>query len=244
MIDSVRNTVLAVLNKNNYGYLSPSDFNLFAKQAQLDIFKDYIYQYNYQINKENARQSGTEHADIRQSLENVIDFFVVSRLLPKSTGNKYFLPSIEKTGDSAFKIDKVICYLTDDGTSIQQGEAEFVSNHRIPLLKTSATKQFPMYSMSNGFMNVYPSNIYNVVGAVECIYTRYPLDPKWTYVSMLGGEPLFDPSQSDYQDFELPDHDEPKLVAKILQYSGLSIREMDVYNFSKGEEVQTKQEEA
>ena len=42
MINSVRNTVLAIINKNNYGYISPSDFNLFAKQAQLDIFDEYF----------------------------------------------------------------------------------------------------------------------------------------------------------------------------------------------------------
>ena len=69
MINSVRQTVLSILNKNNYGYVSPSDFNLFAKQAQLDIFEDYFYQYNYQINKEkNARQSGTGYADIKKRL--------------------------------------------------------------------------------------------------------------------------------------------------------------------------------
>ena len=72
MINSVRNTVLAVLNKNNYGYLSPSDFNLFAKQAQLDLFENYFYQYNYQVMKENARQSGTGYADIKKGYAEVI----------------------------------------------------------------------------------------------------------------------------------------------------------------------------
>ena len=43
IINSVRETVLSVLNKNNYGYITPSDFNLYAKQAQLDIFEDYFY---------------------------------------------------------------------------------------------------------------------------------------------------------------------------------------------------------
>ena len=43
MIDAVRNTVLAILNKNNYGYLSPSDFNLYAQQVKLEIFEDYFY---------------------------------------------------------------------------------------------------------------------------------------------------------------------------------------------------------
>ena len=53
MINDIRNTVLAVLNKNNYGYISPQDFNLYAQQAQMDLFEDYFYAYNYQVNKEN-----------------------------------------------------------------------------------------------------------------------------------------------------------------------------------------------
>ena len=50
MINSVRNTVFSVLNKNNYGYISPQDFNLFAKQAQLEIFENYFSNYNTAIN--------------------------------------------------------------------------------------------------------------------------------------------------------------------------------------------------
>ena len=74
MINEVRNAVLAFLNKNNYGYISPQDFNLYAKQAQLDIFEDLFYQYNYQINKENARQSGTGYADIKKGYK-TMDWF-------------------------------------------------------------------------------------------------------------------------------------------------------------------------
>ena len=69
MIDSVRNTVLSVINKNNYGYISPADFNQFAKQAQLDIFEQYFQKYNNQINKENARMSGTGLAEITKQFE-------------------------------------------------------------------------------------------------------------------------------------------------------------------------------
>ena len=56
-INDVRNTVLAIANKNNYGYISPQDFNLYAKQAQLDMFENYFYQYNNQLTQENLRQS-------------------------------------------------------------------------------------------------------------------------------------------------------------------------------------------
>ena len=34
---------MAVANKNNFGYITPEDFNLYAKQAQLDLFEDYIF---------------------------------------------------------------------------------------------------------------------------------------------------------------------------------------------------------
>ena len=72
-------------------------------------------------------------------------------------------------------------------------------------------------------------------------YIRKPLDPKWTYISLSGGEPVFDQSNSDYQDFELPESDEPSLVAKILQYAGISIREKDLYQFGVNEETVEQQ---
>ena len=58
MINEVRNTVLSVLNKNNYGYISPSDFNLFAENAQMEIFEDYFKNYNKAINAEMHVQPG------------------------------------------------------------------------------------------------------------------------------------------------------------------------------------------
>ncbi len=59
-INDVRETVLAICNKNNYGYISPDDFNLYAKQAQLDIFNEYMNQYNYYVNLENNHTSGSD----------------------------------------------------------------------------------------------------------------------------------------------------------------------------------------
>ena len=49
---------------------------------------------------------------------------------------------------------------------------------------------------------------------------------------------MYDPTQPDFQDFELPESDEPTLVAKICQYVGIEIREADVYNFGSKEEQQ------
>ena len=78
---------------------------------------------------------------------------------------------------------------------------------------------------------------------VRCQYLRYPKDPKWTYVNLTGGEPVFDQSQPDFQDFELPLDDEPTLVMKILQYAGMSIREIQAVQFAQAAEQYDDQEE-
>ena len=237
MINSVRNTVLAILNKNNYGYISPSDFNLFAKQAQLDIFDDYFYQYNQLINKENARLVGTGYADIRKGYEEVIDLFSETKTLTQSSLNQYFLPSLNTTGDDYYLINKVLCF----SGGVFQGEAEKVSNSQITLLTnshlTSPSLGFPAYSLQANVMTVFPSQ-FNGANDIQAQYIRYPKDPKWTYVNLYNGEPLFDQTAADYQDFELPIDDGNDLVARILQYAGISIREKDVFEFGKLEEQQ------
>ena len=82
-INEVRNTVLAIANKNNYGYITPQDFNLYAKQAQLDMFEDYFYSYNNWIQRQNGRSSGTGYADITKGLVEVMDSFSNTVFLPQ-----------------------------------------------------------------------------------------------------------------------------------------------------------------
>jgi hypothetical protein len=319
MINSVRNTVLSILNKNNYGYISPADFNLFAKQAQMDIFENYFYEYNRQINKENARygrnslqSSGTGYADITKSIEEAIDIFSVSKQLHQSVSNKFFLPSATTTGDDYYMINKALVYevfradgsvttvstnqLVDAAATFTatvavgdivvntvtyeyaeitnivsdtvldldadiftvlsdtysiflsvQNEAEKVSHSKITMLNstpfTAPSAIFPVYTEENGVMTVFPKSL-SEAGRVLAQYIRYPKEPKWTFVSLTGGEPVFDSTQPDYQDFELPLDDEVNLVNRILQYAGMSIREIQAVQFGQAEEQKDNQNKA
>lgn len=355
-INSVRNTVLAIANKNNYGYISPQDFNLYAKQAQMDMFEDYFYQYNNWINRENARSSGTGYADIIKGLEEVIDTFSVQAFLPLlnpstapnvpsglSGSNVYVLP------DDYYLINKLYRYptrriagvtssvvpnstlLVDTtqnffNTTVQPGdivvnttatgaapypatgapglqgwvvrisqnaapagsslvlsaqlfadpgggaggresyqiydsknivEVERVTQSKIFHLTSSnltyPTPQYPCYVLDGDLITVYPyiwdanNDPYEAGDSmgrcdVKAQYIRYPRNPNWTYAVLQGGEPLFDQSQSDFQEFELPDSDEPALIAKICQYVGIEIREAEVVQFGQAEEALDTQE--
>tara|TARA_R110000823_G_scaffold14204_2_gene47033 strand:- start:1192 stop:1524 length:333 start_codon:yes stop_codon:yes gene_type:complete len=107
---------------------------------------------------------------------------------------------------------------------------------------TNPTEMFPAYVQNGSAITVFPDTI-NGATQVQAQYIRYPKDPKWTYVSLTNGEPLFNASQPDYQDFELAIDDQVDLVIKILQYAGMSIREVQAVQFAKAEEQFNNQEE-
>jgi hypothetical protein len=314
MINEVRNTVLSVLNKNNYGYISPSDFNLYALNAQMEIFEDYFSGYNKAINAENARAAGSDYAEVEGPIAETIEGFLVTNFLsnPATTpslpgSNSFSVPSVTTTGNTAYYILKMLChtniicagtndvvglnvlksssgqftdfeitpgdivvnvntrktarvvFVSSDTTIVLDSnifltapvnyliisqaakEAEKVSVGKITMLNSSLLTQpnnmFPSYTLEGDYINIYPKTI-NQFGQVEADYFRHPLPPKWTYITLANGEPVFDQSQSDYQDFELPYEDTYRLVMKILQYCGISIREAEVTQFSMVQEQQ------
>jgi len=53
-VDTVYQKVLSIVNKENRGYITPQEFNLFADQSQLEIFEQYVFYLNqYMRLKEN-----------------------------------------------------------------------------------------------------------------------------------------------------------------------------------------------
>jgi hypothetical protein len=320
MINSVRNSVLSVLNKNNYGYVSPSDFNLYAKQAQIELFEEYFSNYNKVVNAENARSSGSDYSDLNKAIGETLEYFLVNDYLfpfdfdyPEKTRNRFYIPSLTTTGNEAYMVSKLICYptiLKDNSTNdsvlafylqdstatfiadgVQPGdivanwsvsppqtaivytvisdtslqisadiftvtgddyyiisaqnysEPEKVSSGKIASLNlsmiTTPSSTFPAYTQDYSLMQVYPiSTTFSIglLGQLQATYFRYPKEPKWTYITLSAGEPIFDQSQLDYQDFEMPQEDEFKLVMKILQYCGMSIREIEIAQFAVAQE--------
>ena len=233
MIDNVRNTVLSILSKDNRGYITPMEFNLYADQAQKEIFESYFYQYSGAINRQNAHLHGDDYANIPGRIENVIDTFIVPNFsLVYNIGTGYFTYPLDY-----YKMNRLM-------TNVN--EAENVSINKIHMLNasnlTSPNISYPVYTMDHNGIKMYPQGIYLSTGTVKADYIRYPKAPKWTYESVGINDPLFNPNALDYQDFELPASDMNNLIVKILQYAGLSIREVDVVQVAKQEEIQDKQE--
>lgn len=230
-INNVRETVLAICNKNNYGYISPDDFNLYAKQAQLDIFRSYMEKYNYYINLENQHASGSDLADLAKSTVESIEIFI-------ETANLTF--SSTTAALSVFELPSDWYHINIIGYSggpkvvemekVSRSEATRLSNSLI----TSPTIEYPVYSVTSGnLIEVRPSVIQ---ADVYSSYVRYPVDPRWDWITLSNGEPM--QNVAGTVDFELDEDEESTLVNKILEKAGLSIREPEVYKTAQANDNQ------
>lgn len=229
MINTVRNTVMAILNKDNNGYITPEEFNLFAKQAQLEIFEQYFYDYTNWANKRNARLANDGYSNIQKIISETIDeLSTSSNLVYDSPSQSFALPA-------DWYYINVVLYGTKEVEYVAQNKVMNLLSSNI----TAPTTAYPAYYQKGDDIKVYPASITSNVSAM---YVRYPLDPKWTY-TVVGGSPIFNQSAVDYQDFELPESAQNDLVYKILSYAGVNIREAEVVQFATGSDnaEQTKQ---
>ena len=239
MINSVRNTVLSILSKDVRGYVTPEEFNLFSKQAQTEIFEQLNFDYSNAMNKQNAGLHGSGYSDIAEKIGEVLDEFVVTEVLHyNAITGKFYMPGEDPANTQealSYRLDRLIY---NDLIEVDKVDRRKILNLTASNL-TAPSVLYPVYTLDNQGISVYPTTI---TSNVMVDYLRYPKDPKWTYTSLSNGEALFNQGATDYQDFELPQAYETDLIIKICQYAGVSIREAEVVQAAKGDEVQSKQE--
>jgi hypothetical protein len=212
MIDHVRSTVLSVLNKENRGILTVSQFNSYAKHAQQLIFDQYFSEYSRLSTLKNSRRLSSDQGDKLKMLRQNIDKFVKTDT--KTISNTY----IQKPTDLYSMLSLVY-----NGKLM-----EYVPKYKETYLEASniagPSTLYPGYCDENDYWYVKPSTL---TGDVSVNYIRTLADPKWTY-TVVGQNPVHNPSAPDFQDFELDVDDQTSLVIEILKLSGVTIREAEV----------------
>ena len=240
-INNVYQKVLAIANKEQRGYITPQEFNLFANQAQMDIFEQYFYDLN-----QFSRVSGndTAHADMITLLNEKIDHFEKYRAaVDMSNGSGVgILPDY-------YRIGQVFYYDTNDKyveiEKINQNDIHHIQNS--PLTKPSLTR--PVYvrfstagdnqSNRERRIQIYPTSI---TSRVQCNFIAKPATVKWTYTVVVG-KALYNASATDLQDFELHASEENNLILKILALAGVSIKDPSVYQIAAQEDNKNIQQE-
>lgn len=225
-INTVYKTTQAILNIEERGYLAPVEFNLYAAQAQLEIFESYFFDdAHFSISRKGM--SATGESNIKKILQEKIDVFSKIADATYDTTNSIFtLPS------DFYRLGTV--YYNDGTTTkqvpeIMKDQLQYVLASRL----TAPSTTFPKYIRLENNLRVYPNTGTNAIQTgVEVHYIKQPTTPKWDYQSLgTGRNPIFRPSTmagSTTQDFELHASEQYLLVEKILQYAGVQLKEVDI----------------
>lgn len=238
-VDTVYQRVLVLANKEQRGYITPQEFNLFADHAQKEIFEQYFYDL-----EQRQRGIGNEldYGDIISNIEEKISIFERFNMLvgvgfegeidiSSAYSNIYRLGTVRvKYGaeDSYKAVDK-----------IQLNELDKYQNS--PLAAPSKSK--PIYTkFSTGSVplkiKIYPHP--TSVDNVTVNYIAKPESPDWTYV-INGQSALHNPTNA--KNFQLHESEENNLVVKILQLAGVAIKDVNLAQMAGQKEVSVIQQQ-
>ncbi len=245
-VNTVYQTVLALANKEQRGYITPQEFNLYADHAQSNIFEQYFYDLN-QFKR--VPGNSTEYSDMLKNLEEKINIFnryrreaslssntlghsgVYSSFMHSATGDMYRLGAVEidyDGGENYVKVEQV-------------SASEKALYEYSPLTKPTKRRPiFIQYQDFNGGIRVFPNPPSSAKLVVS--YIRKPVKPNWTYI-VVNDKPLYNHSAADRRDFELHPSDRIELIIKILQLAGVTIKDYNLVNAAGQEEIKNIQQE-
>ena len=223
-VDTVYQRVLAILNKEQRGYVTPQEFNLFANQAQMDIFEQYFYDIN-QFGRMHGND--TEFSDMLNILNEKIDIFEVTAAMTYGAGLHWNPPA------DLYRIGTLI-HNNIEAERINKNE--FLYINASPLLKP--TNDRPIFVSSAAGYKVYGAT--ELITGVTCNYIKRPATAVWGYNTVSGAAQY---NASTSTDFPLHESEETELVVKILEFASLSIRDINLYQLSSQMEAQNTQQE-
>jgi len=227
-IDNVYQKVLALCNKEQRGYVTPQEFNLFADKAQNEIYENYFHQLNLAQRKPNSQK---QHSDILESIEHKLGDFIESELITVSTAaGGAILPS----SVNPYRIIKVVGNNTASGKTAERvsaSELDHILNN--PLTTPSISRSIYVHtglSGGNAFIQFHPNGSDLIVSSAwRVFYYKDPTKPNWGYV--LAGPSGFEKAlynAGTSTDFELHQSEEENLVNKILILAGVTIQKQDI----------------
>lgn len=250
-INTVYQTVLYILNKEQRGYIPPSEFNSLAQLVQHEIFNSYFPDGN-QLNRQNQNntQNDTEFFNIFENNRyKLYPFEHESSWQYDSTEDCW---SINSPGLSTVRLLGVITSTynnksqtnTDPGaqigptiTSITQNVSKNDYEKLIRSKLTAPTSQYPIAfqtSLTNNqpeedvILKVYPKPDSL---KVNCIFE--PVPPSWQFITGGLGQYVYNASGS--VNFQLDNSEMSNLIINILKYAGVIINDPTVIEVAASE---------
>jgi hypothetical protein len=252
-INTVYQTVLYLLNKEQRGYITPSEFNSLATQVQDEIFESYFPDGN-QTNRQNQNntQNDTEFFNIFKNIdyklypfENEVNFIYNTTDLiwqytnednVASVGEIYLIGDAVATYNSDTSTLRPSSISTTNQNTIVQAVDRKDYNKLIRSKLTKPTRQYPLYFKTN--INKNLALVVNPIPdtlQVNCLFK--PTSPVWGFFIGALGQYLHSPSSST--NFELDISEQSNIVINILKYCGVIVNDPTIIQVAEQEAQQT-----
>ena len=174
-VNTVYQTVLLILNKEQRGYMTPVEFNKTGTQAQLEIFETYFESLNQQIR---IPQTDTDYADRVVNLDEKISIFKeFGNATSISSSNVFNLPQ-QFSGSGAIATTTLPVVTTAATTQyvIQTANADQIANGVVEVFGDGVLISDASYSVSGTtitffiqptigqtlIVNIYPKEFYRL----------------------------------------------------------------------------------
>ena len=232
-IDTVYQRVLILANKEQRGYITPQEFNLYANQAQMEIFEQYFYDLN-QAHRDVGND--TTYADVDDMLEEKLQIF-------ENEDNRNIISSYARGKGVAHKILPNYIYRVSrveyNGINCEILSTRDFNDARSGGPLTRPTTQRPIANIRTNGIRVDAGG---PVVPNSVIYFRKPKKVSWGYF-VLREKALYNSDPSRTTHFQLHASEETELVYKILKLAGFGMKRDDVAKGGQGlESLQVQQE--
>ena len=234
-VDTVYQRVLALANKEQRGYITPQEFNIYANHAQMEIFEQYFYDTN-QFKRLPGNDS--EYHDMVDLIDEKLYFFKKVGEISHETSINTIDPD-----DLLYRIGDIHTGNIGIGghKRVEEVKAEDVIRiQSSPLTKPTISR--PIYYIRNN--TIYFDPIDNNASSNPYIvnYIVKPAKVNWTYM-VVSEKPLYNSSAPDHHHFDLHESEETKLVTKILLLAGVGIKDFNLAQLTAQKEATKIQQE-
>jgi len=244
-IDTVYQRVLALANKEQRGYITPQEFNLFANHAQMEIFEQYFYDLN-QFSR--IHGNDTVYSDMVSLLEEKIQTFeeymspvdTLAFLDGADASNKTYLLNAFPLAN-AYRFDQL---------HLDNKSVEILNNKDFNRFSRFNVNDVPLYkpSTSRPVATIYRSSTdtefkqisLSHSGNLAISYIRVPARVNWGF-TVIGSDAFYDPAVSN--NFELHESEQTELTYRILVLAGVSIQRQDITQVAAGMQGAAVQQE-
>jgi len=231
--NSVRQLVMHLLNKSNFGYITPDEYNSFSNLAQMDVFEDLFYQYTNWQNKQNKRMTNSEYSNIPKNIREQIDVFATYTTSANFTYDT-LTNLYSYTGNDLYRAENLSLINSQGRKTDIEEVSKSDLNRMVNSDMVNPTFTYPICERVGNSFRIYPTLTTGYTA--ELFFLRKPKEPKWTFVNVQGN-PVYSASSPDLQNFELHPSNFVPLVTKILGYCGLNLREEQVQQTANSEEM-------